>query len=293
MQQVQFSNYQTPEIMELKTREPAVSGKFYPGDKEDLIAMIQKLAQRMVPVHTDVSEKTILGSIVPHAGYIYSARHATPFFQILSEHEPAPDTIVILCPNHYGYGPPLALDSNISWKTPLGKVDLDHEFYPLLNLDIAPEAHQLEHSAEVMLPLLQFFLKKPFTILPISMRDQTPQTALLLAKKILKANEKLNKKIAVIASSDFSHYISPEEGKVLDDKVLEKIREWDTEGVFTAICQDDISVCGFGPIMTLMEMAKQSMKNPGIEILSRGHSGETYPSPEVVHYISAVVYEKS
>ncbi|MBW6479115.1 MAG: AmmeMemoRadiSam system protein B [Bacteroidales bacterium] len=279
--------------MELKTREPAVSGKFYPGDKNDLNAMIHKFAERMMPVSAEVSGKTIMGGIVPHAGYIYSARHATPFFQILSEQELAPDTVLILCPNHYGFGPPLALDSNKSWKTPLGKVDLDHDFYPFLHLDIAPEAHQLEHSAEVMLPLLQFFLKKPFAVLPISMRDQTPQTALSLAKKILKANEKLNKNIAVIASSDFSHYISPEKGKLLDDKVLEKIMEWDTEGVFTAICQDDISVCGFGPIMTLMEMAKHSLKNPGLEILSRGHSGETYPSPEVVHYISAVVYEKS
>ena len=279
--------------MELKTREPVVSGKFYPGDKEDLKAMISKLAERMMPVSAEISGKSILGGIIPHAGYIYSARHATPFFQILSEHEPAPDTVLVLCPNHYGYGPSLALDSNKSWKTPLGQVKLDLDFYPHLNLDIAPEAHQLEHSAEVMLPLLQFFLKKPFAILPISMRDQTPQTAQLLARKILKANKKLKKKIAVIASSDFSHYISPDEGKVLDDKVLEKIREWDTKGVFTAICQNDISVCGFGPIMTLMEMAKMSMKNPTLEILSRGHSGETYPSPEVVHYISAVVYEKS
>ena len=279
--------------MELKTREPAVSGKFYPGDKDDLTAMISKLTERMMPVSAEVSGKPILGGIVPHAGYIYSAQHATPFFQILSGHEPAPDTVLILCPNHYGYGPSLALDSNISWKTPLGQVDLDHDFYPYLDMDIAPEAHQLEHSAEVMLPLLQFFLKKPFAILPISMRDQTPQTAQQLARKILRANEKLKKKIAVIASSDFSHYISPEEGKILDDKVLEKIREWDTEGVFMAICQDDISVCGFGPIMTLMEMAKHTMKNPTMEILSRGHSGETYPSPEVVHYISAVVYEKN
>ncbi|MFN2395626.1 MAG: AmmeMemoRadiSam system protein B [Bacteroidales bacterium] len=275
------------------TRKPAVSGKFYPEHKEELSDYLKKLAGKIPSSVDKYSEKFLLGGIVPHAGYIYSAGHAAPFFHLLSKRDPAPETVVILCPNHYGYGPPLALDAAKNWSTPLGTTNVDQEFYPFLDIEVAPEAHQLEHSAEVMLPLLQYFMEKPFSILPISMRDQTPQTAQWLARKLIRANDKLKKNFAIIASSDFSHYVSPETGKALDDKVLEKISEWDTEGVFTAICQDDISVCGYGPIMTLMELAYMSLKQPGFEIISRGHSGETYPSSEVVHYVSAIVYEKS
>ena len=277
--------------MKMKIREPAVSGRFYPSDKEELTRVLQNLYDRRPEVSPESRGKKLIGGIVPHAGYIYSARHAVPFFDILSLQKPAPETVFIFCPNHYGYGPALALDDNQKWESPMGEVEIDHDFYPHLKLDVAPEAHQVEHAAEVMLPLLQFFMNEPFSIVPISMRDQTPQTAHQLAKKIQMANEKLNKRIAFIASSDFSHYVSPEEGKLLDDKVLEKILQLDSEGVFTTVCQDDISVCGYGPIMTLIELAQLNLSKPEVHILSRGHSGEVFPSSEVVHYISASVTE--
>jgi MEMO1 family protein len=277
--------------METTIRKPAVSGKFYPSDPDKLVNLIEKLQ----PDRTDYSpfvNNQILGGIVPHAGYVYSARHAIPFFQLIANISPVPDTIVILCPNHYGYGPPLALDNCTHWQTPLGNVEIDQDFYPLLKTDIAHEAHQVEHSAEVMLPLLQYFIKYPFRILPISMRDQTPAAAQTLARRLQSAGKKLGRKIIVIASSDFSHYVSVEEGNCMDDKVLEKISSLDIEGLFSTICIEDISVCGYGPIMTLIHLANIALNNPEVTILSRGHSGEVTPSQQVVHYISILVGEK-
>ena len=48
----------------------------------------------------------------------------------------------------------------------------------------------------------------------------------------------------------------------------------------------NISVCGFGPIMTLIEYSKLISVNPKVNILKIGHSGEVIPSNEVVDYVS-------
>ncbi len=276
--------------METLIREPAVSGRFYPSEREDLETLINK-TDRETPTQEEIPEnKTLLGAVVPHAGYIYSAQHAVPFFRLLAARKPAPDTIIIACPNHYGYGPSVALDMHHEWETPLGDVRVDHDFYPLLGIEVASESHRVEHSAEVMLPLLQYFMKTPFSVLPVCMRDQTPHYAAELARKIHVASRKLNKEIAFIASSDFSHYVSPQRGKEADDRVLDKILSLDVQGVFSEVCSNDISICGYGPIMTLIELASLSLQKPEAKVISRGHSGQVSPSDQVVHYITAIMY---
>ncbi len=50
-------------------------------------------------------------------------------------------------------------------------------------------------------------------------------------------------------------------------------------------------MCGYGPIMTLMEYAGGSNSDYKVEILARGHSGEVVPSHEVVDYISMILYQ--
>jgi AmmeMemoRadiSam system protein B len=54
---------------------------------------------------------------------------------------------------------------------------------------------------------------------------------------------------------------------------------------------NNISVCGYGPIMALMEYSKFRSDEPRADILSRGNSARTYPSDEVVDYVSMIFYE--
>ncbi len=57
------------------------------------------------------------------------------------------------------------------------------------------------------------------------------------------------------------------------------------------VIENRVSVCGYGPIMSLMEYARFLSPEYKIKILARGHSGEVTPSPEVVDYISLIAYE--
>ena len=68
----------------MKIRKPAVSGKFYPSDKKDLRKLLDRiLNSEKENIKTELSEKRIIGGVVPHAGYIYSAYQAVHFFEIL------------------------------------------------------------------------------------------------------------------------------------------------------------------------------------------------------------------
>jgi AmmeMemoRadiSam system protein B len=182
-------------------------------------------------------------------------------------------------------------DSNDVWETPLGKVDLDKEYIELLGLPVSNQAQRREHSAEVMLPFLQHWLDYPIKIVPVCILRQNPQTAREVAGKIHVSNAKLGRRLLIIASSDFSHYVEPALGKKLDDLVLEEVRNLDSDRLYENVLENNISVCGYGPIMTLIEYAKLAVPEPKSTILARGNSGKSHPSSSVVDYVSILFYE--
>ena len=235
-------------------RKPVVAGKFYPGDAESIKNQIETILQKELPqINLELAKNTIIGGVVPHAGYMFSAYEAVHFFEILKQSKQVFDTVVIVNPNHTGIGHEMAFDLHDSWETPLGEVFLDTEFGNNLGIPVSDSEQRYEHSAEVMIPLLQVFLNHSFKIVPVAMMNQSQKNAKLLAGKIFKAAKQLKRNILVIASSDFSHYISPEQGKKQDSYVIEQIMAQNTIAIEQVVREKRISVCGYGPIMNLIE----------------------------------------
>jgi AmmeMemoRadiSam system protein B len=273
--------------VEMKRREEFVSGKFYPKEKDKLIDLIEKFIALESPKENN---DKIIGGIVPHAGYEFSGPHAIHFFNTLKNQNI--DTVIIINPSHTGYGSPISLDSNEVWSSPLGEVKLDLEFQNELELEYSENAHKYEHSGEVMIPFLKYFINSDFKIVPITMRVQNYKNAKYLARKIYEGSKKLKKKIVVVASSDFSHYVKKETGLQLDQFAIDKILNFDSLGVENVVIKHNLSICGYGPIMTLLEYSKLVDNDSEIELLRRGDSSERYPMEEVVDYITFVVSAK-
>ncbi|UCG27862.1 MAG: AmmeMemoRadiSam system protein B [Bacteroidales bacterium] len=277
-----------------RIRKPAVAGKFYPGSGDALNGQIKNIHdEEMEGIDSNLAIQKVIGGIVPHAGYMYSGYEAVHFFDIISRTGETYDTIIILNPNHSGMGEPIALDINNSWESPLGIVDLDRDFMDEVAFPESAIAHQYEHSAEVMLPFLQYFLKYPFKIVPVSIAIQSFTNSRSIAEAIFHANSKLKRNLIVIASSDFSHYVRPEVGEKKDNLVLKEILDLNSEQVLQTVKEHNISVCGYGPIMALMEYARLVADEPLIKVLRRGHSGEIIPSAEVVDYVTILFYTQN
>ena len=275
----------------MRTRDPAVQGRFYPGTKdriEELISQIEMQERYPAP---DLLIHSVIGAVLPHAGHIYSGYQTIPFFQLLIKEKIRPDTFVIVHPSHSGFGEPVCLDDSNSWKNALGSIELDMDFGSLLELPESGTAHAHEHSGEVILPFIQYYFKgHPFRIVPICMSDQSFESASELGNRIFRASQRLEKQIMVLASSDFSHFLSSEDGYKADQPVVDAITSGDIEGVYKAVKQRRISVCGYGPIMTLMAYSALVDPDYNTYTLARGHSGEVSPSSEVVDYISFLMY---
>ncbi len=276
----------------MKVREAYVSGRFYPRHKQDLDKLFEQFkSSETHQLASKLASRQIIGGVVPHAGYSYSGPHAFHFFEILKRSEQDFDTVIIVNPNHTGYGENISLDINEAWETPYGLIEVDLEFQKLLHLPFSTIAHKFEHSGEVILPFLKKFLQSDFKIVPISILQQNHDNARKIAGLLHQAVIETGRKILVIASSDFSHHVSPEEGARQDQYVLNEILKMNAAGVYQQVLWREVSMCGYAPVMTLIEYAKLVAKDAKCEVLRRGHSGETAnDSDEVVDYIAMLCY---
>lgn len=275
----------------MDTRSPAVEGRFYPGTKEETFAFIEQIDRADRYPEIDLDLNGIIGAILPHAGHVYSAYQTIPFFKLLLRKKIRPDTIIILNPNHTGLGEPIALDEHARWKNAAGVLELDQELGGLLPYPNDSWAHRNEHSCEVILPFIQYYLGNEVKILPISMGIRKAADAEKLGVSLYEAVGKLQRNAIVIASSDFTHFQSPDEGFRMDQMVLDRIERKEIHEVEKVVKKHDISVCGSGPIMALMAYAAKVKQQYSTKILARGHSGEVSPSKEVVDYISMLYYD--
>lgn len=276
----------------MRTRSAAVEGRFYPSTKSRIFDQIMVIEQSGRYPEPELSPKTVFGAVLPHAGHIYSGYQTIPFFQLIRRHRIFPDTFVIVHPNHSGHGLPLSIDDSALWVNSIGEVPVDIELADAMGLPFDNRVHSREHSAEVIIPFIQYFLSDhPFSIVPVSMTEQTLKSAALVAKRMIGGVAKTGRKIMVIASCDFSHFLSPNEGWKMDQLILDNILNRNASGVERTVKENRLSVCGYGPVMCLMEYAQSKSSEYRIEVLARGNSGEVSPSPEVVNYISLMFYK--
>lgn len=233
-------------------RHPAVAGRFYPGDPEDLRAEARSYLSQ-----SDATPVRALGCIAPHAGYMYSGHVAGAVFA----HIEIPRRCVVLCPNHTGMGHALAMMSNGAWETPLGKVSLDEGLglalqarFPALHDDAA--AHRAEHAAEVELPFLQ--LRQPeLRFLPIALGTGQFETLEHLGNALADVIVKQDDPVLIVASSDMNHFESDVATRAKDHRAIERILTLDARGLYEVVTQQDISMCGFGPAVVMLTAAKQ------------------------------------
>ena len=104
------------------TRLPAVSGQFYPNDKNQLSKMINNFFSLSENKNID----GIKAVIVPHAGYIYSGQIASDAFKQIENYSNI-ERVIVIGPSHHEYMTNFALSRADFWQTPMGNVELDKE----------------------------------------------------------------------------------------------------------------------------------------------------------------------
>jgi MEMO1 family protein len=231
------------------TRQPAVAGRFYPGQPDTLMDEIRRYTP---PVSERISA---LGCVVPHAGYMYSG----PVAGAVYSHLNLPKRYVILCPNHTGMGTPLSIMSTGSWVTPLGEVPIDEELASALkeHCDLLVEdslAHRQEHAIEVQVPFLQA-LVEDFSFVPVAVGTSRFEALDQLGKALAKSIRNEAERVLIVASSDMNHYESDEVTRVKDRRAIDPILALDPRGLWETVTRHNITMCGFGPTVAMLTAA--------------------------------------
>jgi AmmeMemoRadiSam system protein B len=247
----------------MKVRRPTQAGAFYEGDAEALKTQIencflQEFGPKKLPVVNKNGHREVIGLVCPHAGYMFSGAVAANAYYELAR-DGKPDTVVILGPNHTGYGSALALMNEGVWRTPFGDAEIDsataNQIVQETRLvDVDDLAHRFEHSIEVQLPFLQYLYGSEFKFVPVCFQLQDLSSSMEVGKALVEVLA--SKNAVVIASSDMTHYEPQGNAASKDLVALKAVEAMDEKRFYSIIETKNVTACGYGPIATVIAAAK-------------------------------------
>lgn len=265
----------------LKTRKMAVSGRFYPAEKEELDKLLDEIYKKAKPK----SVYKAIGAVCPHAGIEYSGVAAASLFRSIK----VPGTVVIFSPNHTGMGDRCALSSDDLWKMPFGEVEVEKgaadeliSKSKLLKYDTL--AHVREHSVEVLLPFIHRANPKA-KIIPITLSKLSFKECEILADEMVSFFEK-NENVLFLASSDMNHFEDSSTTMDKDKLAIDAILGMDAKALYDTVHDNEISMCGVLPVIITI-LISQKLNAKFAKLIHYYNSGDiTGDKDSVVGYLA-------
>jgi AmmeMemoRadiSam system protein B len=264
-------------------RQPFASGSFYPDEPAGLRRDVDSFLEP-----AEGGPREALGVIVPHAGYMYSGHVAGRVYATAK----LPRRIIILGPNHMGLGDSVAVMNRGSWETPLGPAIIDEPLADLI-LKAAPmasadaSAHRAEHSLEVQLPFLQVSIGN-FVFTPICIGNESLSDLKKLAQALVTAIRELGEPVGIVISTDMTHYESAESAREKDQRIINEMKNLDSDQVHKLATNEEMSMCGFRAVTTGIEALK-SLGASSSNLIAYANSGETSGDLKVVGYAGLLI----
>jgi AmmeMemoRadiSam system protein B len=94
--------------------------------------------------------------------------------------------------------------------------------------------------------------------------------------------------VLIVASSDMNHYESDAITRVKDHTAIEPILRLDARALFDVVTQQHITMCGFGPAVTMLTAAKK-LGATSAELVKYATSGDVSGDRDLVVGYAGVV----
>ncbi|RMI13586.1 MAG: AmmeMemoRadiSam system protein B [Calditrichaeota bacterium] len=271
-----------------QVRPPGVAGLFYPSDKvaleRELSLMLENSPRLDLP-------RPVRGSIVPHAGIVYSGGVAARAYRQLIGIDY--EVIAVVALSHVEQYPMATVYPGRALQTPLGEVPLDTALareittrYPQIRLSIQGYASD-EHSLEVQLPFIQWV--QPNTpILPLMMGEQSPEAIDLLTEAL--TNILKGRNFLIIGTTDLSHYYPSVYARALDQVAINDVERFSPERLLEDIREQRCEMCSYGAALVAMRVAKAAGAQDARVLLYRNSGDISGDHSRVVGYLAAIFY---
>jgi AmmeMemoRadiSam system protein B/AmmeMemoRadiSam system protein A len=243
--------------------------------------MIESLTQKAKQSSLQISpNKELKAIILPHAGYIYSGFTAAHASYVLSEKQFK--KVILLGPDHRVGFRNCAISNVKGYQTPLDFIRLHEDTNILLKkanlFQYIQPFDEVEHSIEVILPFLQYYLKE-FELVPIVMGRTSEINNIADAIEPLLDSDTL-----LVVSSDLSHFLPYSKAVARDKETIDIILNFKPE----ELKKRENCACGKIPILILMEIARRHEWQP--VLLNYLNSGDTAGDRSKVVGYAAIAY---
>lgn len=248
-------------------RPPAVAGRFYPGEPDQLESEVSRLLDHAAGAAAGVPKALI----APHAGYVYSGCVAAAAFATLRHRAHTIERVVLVGPAHYVHLTGIAVPTAAAFEMPLGRVPVDHGVLgaiadlPFVLRSDAP--HIPEHALEVELPFLQTMLPA-FRMVPLMVGDVAVEHVAMVLSRLWGGPETL-----IVISSHLSHFRDYETARRLDKATADAIERGDGTGLGAD------QTCGYLAVAGLLrEASRRGLKRRRLALCNSGDTAESRDS---------------
>ena len=263
-------------------RKPTVAFQFYPGDPAELEKSVTGYMKEQ-------DREAVLGLIAPHAGYVYSGQVAGSVYASVI----IPPDVILMGPNHTGYGEAAAVMISGEWEMPFGSIPINESLASLLVenshlLSSNSLAHAEEHSLEVQLPFIHHSNPQS-TIVPITLMHLSYSDCNEIGTDMAKVLKKYPSKVLIAVSSDMNHYENQEVTNRKDKAAIDNILQLDPEALYHEVEEKSISMCGIIPA-TIALVACKELGATEVKLINYATSGDvTGDYNQVVGYAGMVI----
>ncbi len=277
----------------MKVRPRSLPPGWYPGGRQQTIRNIEEFRSSM-----EKPAGPALAGVAPHAGWSFSGSIACHVFQNISTDV---QTIVVVgghLPPHSG----LLAAFEQGYDTPLGVLDADMELLEVLRDSCSlREDRYADNTVEIQLPLLKYLHPEARAL---HLRASPSAEALQLGEELASAAERLNRNVAVVGSTDLTHYgdnygFTPQGTgaravkwvkEVNDRRLIEALLAMKLEDAVDLANQEH-SACSVGAAVAAARFAEQNGAARG-ELLEYRTSYDLSPGSFFVGY-GGIIYPRS
>lgn len=188
----------------MSLRKSVFSGSWYPSDARACENQIQDFLKEGKDRSTRLPNP--VGGIVPHAGWYFSGSIACNVIHQVAK-AAAPDVVVVFG-MHMPPGSPRVIMPEGEWETPFGPLAVDTALADEITRQYdfqleSPTRFHPDNTIELQMPFIRYFFKD---VGVVAMGVPPAQETLALAESVVEISRNLDLRIAVIGSTDLTHY---------------------------------------------------------------------------------------
>jgi len=260
-------------------RKPTAAGSFYSADEKKLRDDLASMFAHAVPKKTN----NVRAIIVPHAGYVFSGTIAASGYKQI-EKDAYFENIFIIASSHHSAANLVSTYNSGNYRTPMGISTVNTELTTkLINetdfIRYLPEADAPEHSVEVQLPFIKYWLNESCKIVPFIICTWNVDVITNFSKVL---EPYFNEKNLFVISSDFSHYPAYQDAISVDKETVGAILTNSRTNLLNILLKHnhcgishlETDLCGWTSVLTLLNIT-EGKRNISFQQIDYANSGDS------------------